>query len=201
MWGGKISVKDYPQGRMTNGGEWEEAQLRCTRAAQRGLLDSAGCSGAKPGAANAQRTAVSYSGLDDLLWLWSSLSLGWQTGSYPELSPVTAPWEVSVEGDMCTQTRTTNTPGCKMWIFQFVYTLCILWYGKMKYCSVQIPVWWEGFRTFQINAVSVTCNLALPDCLQIIVLNIFSVCVQDKPDSFQAKLVFASLAKIVYHSK
>lgn len=56
MWGGKISVKDYPQGRMTNGGEWEEAQLRCTRAAQRGLLDSAGCSGAKPGAANAQRT-------------------------------------------------------------------------------------------------------------------------------------------------
>lgn len=182
---------------MTNGreGTW----LRCTRAAWRGLLDSAGCSTPQPRAANAQRTVVSHflGWVTSFPWLWGSLSLGWQTGSYPELSPVTAPWEMSVEGDMCTQIRTTNTPRCQRWIFQSECKLCTSWYDKMKYCSVQIWVWWEGFRTFQINAMSVTCNSTLSDCLQITDLNLFSV--QDKPDSFQSKLFFTSLAKIVSH--
>lgn len=65
----------------------------------------------------------------------------------------------------------------------------------MKYCSVQ-----RGL-IFQIKAMLVTGNSTLPDCLQIVDLNLFSVCFQDKTDTSQSKLFFNSLAKIVYHLK
>lgn len=197
----KTFVKDYPQGRMTSRSErrhsWDAPELL------------GGVSWIELGALHPSPGLLMPIGQRFLIfWAGWPLSFG-----FGEASPwagrqgaalsflLWLPLEVSVEGDMCTHVRTTHTPRCKRWIFQSVYKLCIPWYEKMKYCSVQIWVWWEGFRTFQINAASVTCNSTLPDCLQIIDLNLYSVHVQDKPDSFQSKLFFTSLAKIVNHKK
>lgn len=184
-------IVDYTQGRMTNWRErrhsWDAPELLGGVSwIQLGALDPA------QGCQCPEDSSFSYSGLGDLFPLALEKPLLGQAGrELPWALPSDCPLRRVCGGGHVhtnknykhTKMQNVNLPVC----VQAVHTSR---WKKMKHCSAQIWVWWEEFRTFQMNAVSVTCNSTLLDCLQIIDLNLFSVHVQDKPDSFQSKLFF-----------